>query len=99
MAPEEKTMSEGNLLGPFKSKLGHVREVALAGLHLPRVDISSFEVGKVELNGGGIVAMRPSEQDRELELLIQLKAVVGCLVRRIINQDYGVVPPSWSLVV
>ena len=92
-------MSEGNLLGPFKSKLGHVREVALAGLHLPRVDVSSFEVGEEELDGGCVVAVRPSEEDRELELLIHLQAVAGCLIRRVVNQDHGVVPPGLSLII
>ena len=99
MAPEEKAMSEGNLLGPFESKLGHVREVALAGLHLPRVDVSSFEVGEEELDWGCIVAVRPGEEDRELELLIHLQAVAGRLVRRVVDHDHGVMTPGWPLIV
>ena len=99
MTPEEQPAGNGNLLHPGDYKLGNLLEIAFASLHFPRIDIISFEMGEVELDGGGVVAVRPGEQDRELELLIQLQAVAGRLVRRVVDQDHGVLPPGWSLIV
>ena len=71
MVPEEQPAGNGNLLHPGDYKLGNLLEIAFASLHFPRIDIISFEMGEIELDGGCIVAVRPGEQDRELELLIQ----------------------------
>ena len=71
VAPEEQPAGNGDLLHPGDYELGDLLEIAFAGLHFPRIDIISFEMGEIELDWGCIVAVRPGEQDRELELLIQ----------------------------
>ena len=99
MAPEEQPAGNGDLLHPGDDELGDLLEIAFAGLHFPRIDIISFEMGEIELDWGCIVAVRPGEQDRELELLIQLQAVAGRLVWRVVDHDHGVAPPGWPLII
>ena len=79
VAPEEYSVSSRNLPDPLRHEAEHLLKMPeklakdhlyllLSCFHFPRVDVCSLEVGEEKLHRGGIIAVGPSEDHRNLEI-------------------------------
>jgi hypothetical protein len=71
----------------------------LAGGHMPGIDVGLLEVGEDELTWGSIVAVGPEEHVGQPELGCDREEVLRLMVLGAIDDDDGVPPPLWPLLV
>ena len=64
---------------------------------MARIDIDRFELSEEELAGTGIIAVRTSEHDGQLEILKGLQGGLRVVVRSIIDDDHRALLPILPL--